>query len=1410
MVRTKGLPPSVRKAIARQKQRDISTGRATSVTVSRGAYGNPVVTSATGAEGQAVSQTEALKTPEQKVQETEKVDSRKELEKYRQAIFQKQIKAAEKRGEKAYFGMEGNIRTKSQTAQLNPSLLSPMKSDIERRRNMTRSQYIKEIFETQTRAAEKRGEKAYFGMEGNIRTKSQEATLRKGFISPTMKDIERQKNRVPPVRKLYSIVTTTPTSVFNFVKSLAVLSSKNSTIQQKEQALKTASQSIKRLETSRKNVNIIKDYVFDYVRNYPSVFYNSVLTKQGAYNTLKFAASSILSPIVGANKSVEQVARDIKLTVLTQYANKYYSIVKPKTQREIDVKNFIYRKLEEAISSSEQNRQKYKQDILNAMMFEAILLVQLAGGGAATALATAGRTGAATALKTATTLPIQAIWKYQVGSAILNPTSKNLGGVLPFIIIGKISNQGTPKKFSKYLAKLPETQRKIIGNIWKVGKVVKKELGKQKLKEFDFKDIIKNDKIRKVFTNTAIKLKAVLYGSKIENTAKLEYIRNVYSKILGRKLTNKQALEAFYKSNKNIPREILDSLLDKPKDLDFVIQKRYVNDLINKFDSKYRYIPMMVQEYIKSKVWTRKMDFGLKQIRKDKSSVLSILLKKQIDAVLKGFTQNAETTAFKLEFLEGLYKTRAIPKRAFKDFDLEGSGLENIRLNLKLDLHSDSEVAFTRKILGFINKRQSLPLEMPKKTGFKKSIFQLQKTKNYIIEQRKTYLESIANKFGKDFKKIGLILNKDKFVKIFPKFLERSGITEVKGFDFLETPRPAVNKKILKTYQEAIDFIRMATPNKLASRGTISRDVKINILAQKLINYAKATANKLSGFDAAISKLDARRLILVYYSTGSRRLWNFISKFNVKDFKLKKELSVKEQEQLLKMIENFDTNLQAQYTDKKINAEINKIKIKTTLPAIKGDRGFVDLGKTVDRALQLIKNFKTDKLIVTKDGKWSLKPKEQLDRRVAGAISRIFESRRAKDLKKLYNDLKLIELIQRNILNAYNKAPLLEKARLLARFKKGKGILKGKIKTFMKIADKMTSDMQRIESIFTTKGVSETVGMKDIQFDDYNTAKATKILNNLQIRKADINRIENQMKLRLENKISRRTVINRGTKIIAERIIKAAENKVIPRRTIRSYISKLRGLMLHIAASKVRKELATTNSIYAYKLPSSAIRSIQRSISRVLSLSQSRSLSKSQISSISKSISRSVSKSASLSKSQSISLSQSISKSISKSISLSKSQSRSVSRSISKSQSISKSKSKSNSRSITRIPPPEIPRIVLLPTFQTKLPNGYRRLINPIIRVRGVNRELKWRTTFNRALKRIISLVDNTTTRSFQLKIVGITRQPDIKTPPSLRKFRIRRGIDKRVLKFVEKSRYAIDTRGEKRGLKIGKLIKRK
>jgi hypothetical protein len=95
---------------------------------------------------------------------------------------------------------------------------------------------------------------------------------------------------------------------------------------------------------------------------------------------------------------------------------------------------------------------------------------------------------------------------------------------------------------------------------------------------------------------------------------------------------------------------------------------------------------------------------------------------------------------------------------------------------------------------------------------------------------------------------------------------------------------------------------------------------------------------------------------------------------------------------------------------------------------------------------------------------------------------------------------------------------------------------------------------------------------------------------------------------------------------------------------------------------------------------------------------------------------------------------------------------------------------------------------------------------NPIIK-----KIIKLKTTKNRALKNVSTLIDNKTIRSMQLNIIGKTTKTmkEIKSP-NLKKFRLKKTQSSPILKFVEKSKYAIDTVGEKRELKVSRVKKRK
>jgi len=238
----------------------------------------------------------------------------------------------------------------------------------------------------------------------------------------------------------------------------------------------------------------------------------------------------------------------------------------------------------------------------------------------------------------------------------------------------------------------------------------------------------------------------------------------------------------------------------------------------------------------------------------------------------------------------------------------------------------------------------------------------------------------------------------------------------------------------------------------------------------------------------------------------------------------------------------------------------------------------------------------------------------------------------------------------------------------------------------------------------------------------------------------------------------------------------------------------------------VRKAKSKVNLVKKYLIKSSLVRAKNIISSKSKTRVRSRSRG-SLIRSSSKSPSRSKSKS--LSKSRRRSTSKSISRSTSGSTSKSKSKSgsRSTSKSKSKSgsRSTSKSKSRSPSTSISKTPPERPPlrpiAVGSIPTWKTKLPRGYVRIVNVQYRRKGKVKELNLKTTPNRARKFIEQGVDQSTVRSYRLKIVGVKKGKDIKYKKSA-KFRPKAPQGK-ALPIVEKTSFAIDTTGEKRGLTL-------
>ena len=145
---------------------------------------------------------------------------------------------------------------------------------------------------------------------------------------------------------------------------------------------------------------------------------------------------------------------------------------------------------------------------------------------------------------------------------------------------------------------------------------------------------------------------------------------------------------------------------------------------------------------------------------------------------------------------------------------------------------------------------------------------------------------------------------------------------------------------------------------------------------------------------------------------------------------------------------------------------------------------------------------------------------------------------------------------------------------------------------------------------------------------------------------------------------------------------------------------------------------------------------------------------------------------------------------------------------------------KKTTRKIVRRPPPKKRkklRVRLKLNFDTKLPKGQRLAFGVKFRERKnpnkprskqnpvVTKSRNLKLPLNRAIARAFGGVDTSTQRSAELFISGTTTKKDISKPAVTGKFRIRKT--KTALKFVEKTKNLIDTKGEKRGLALSRAL---
>lgn len=128
--------------------------------------------------------------------------------------------------------------------------------------------------------------------------------------------------------------------------------------------------------------------------------------------------------------------------------------------------------------------------------------------------------------------------------------------------------------------------------------------------------------------------------------------------------------------------------------------------------------------------------------------------------------------------------------------------------------------------------------------------------------------------------------------------------------------------------------------------------------------------------------------------------------------------------------------------------------------------------------------------------------------------------------------------------------------------------------------------------------------------------------------------------------------------------------------------------------------------------------------------------------------------------------------------------------------------------------PKRLPKLKL--TFETKLPHGTSLKVDGFVAVKGrkvkVVSGLPQKKAFNQTFTKGSKLyrgVDKSTARSFEFRIVGTTKAKDDRTLKNIKKVRVKLSKNKKVLLVVEKTAYAIDSRGEKIGLALAKKRKK-
>jgi hypothetical protein len=442
---------------------------------------------------------------------------------------------------------------------------------------------------------------------------------------------------------------------------------------------------------------------------------------------------------------------------------------------------------------------------------------------------------------------------------------------------GRISMKSYLKKISDPVLK------KAVGYIEEAGTILSKQLGGIKVKSPDLSIFTKDRLVLRALKDTMAMARVKVYGSFVEYLLKKRAIRTLYNKIDGKKYSLNEAELRYIKDLKKDGQTLaeIDRVVGKPGDLDFAIDDALVKKIIKKFGKKYQYIPELLQKAFKN------YDFELKALKSDKSSVFSVMDTKQIDNILRKFTTDEEVAVFQWMFMQNLYDLK-MPSAKIKQFDLT-SGIELKGSDFAIDMHGVRKTGLTKSYFkGLIQKKNYIPLETAKLQDFKKVLYRTEADMMFLEKELERKLLNVANKVDKKLRKLGIKIDKEKFVKKYPEFLEKAEIYNAQTFDFAaNSVSSSVNKRVLRAWKESIDFLSSVSVPGIVKVADLKQVVGGRIILNELLKNAKRTSKFLGDLEGAIGELTAIKNDLIYLSSGSKKALKRMLKLKVKKFMLK-------------------------------------------------------------------------------------------------------------------------------------------------------------------------------------------------------------------------------------------------------------------------------------------------------------------------------------------------------------------------------------------------------------------------------------------------------------------------------------------------------------------------------------------